>query len=260
MGIENRTVVVPTLSELRRLREEGQAIGYQGIHIYLRYRAILQTLAGMNFTRVLGVGAGFGIFDRLLPPAIEYVGIDVDPHAVALASTWSAFHRPQWRYYATPLGECNFPTDHFDLVFVSEVIEHIYEPDVAAMLAEVHRVLIPGGYLLLSVPNHLHLRNRVRRLLGRGTVWMDPTHLREYTLREALALVQSLRFRQRAFRPAVLYFPCEAWLARVIPPESDWRRRVIAILPQVASHFIFLLQKENPDGAAKLMHRHAGVQ
>jgi SAM-dependent methyltransferase len=44
-----------------------------------------------------------------------------------------------------PLGD-----SRFDLVICTQVLEYVPEP--AAMIAEIHRVLKPGGWLLLSAP------------------------------------------------------------------------------------------------------------
>ncbi|NJN50724.1 MAG: class I SAM-dependent methyltransferase [Gammaproteobacteria bacterium] len=43
-----------------------------------------------------------------------------------------------------------FPDASFDRVICSEVLEHI--PDYQGMLEEIHRVLMPGGLLAVSVP------------------------------------------------------------------------------------------------------------
>lgn len=43
-----------------------------------------------------------------------------------------------------------FEKDHFDSVFSSEVLEHVFNPD--EILAEINRVLKPGGHLMLSCP------------------------------------------------------------------------------------------------------------
>lgn len=44
----------------------------------------------------------------------------------------------------------SFPNDCFDMVLCSEVIEHI--SDSSAALKEIHRILKPGGTLILSTP------------------------------------------------------------------------------------------------------------
>ncbi len=46
---------------------------------------------------------------------------------------------------------CPFPDNYFDVVFSSEVIEHT--PDPLAAIAQFHRMLKPGGHLILSTPN-----------------------------------------------------------------------------------------------------------
>jgi 2-polyprenyl-3-methyl-5-hydroxy-6-metoxy-1,4-benzoquinol methylase len=236
-------ITVPSLQALQELRQEGMKIGYRGIFIYLRYQAILETLSGMSFSRALGVGAGYGIFDRLLPESLDYTGVDISAEAIAFADGWAAQHRPTYRYLQKTLWDCAFSSEHFDLVLLSEVIEHIPEQEVEGTLQEIERLLCPGGYLLLTVPNRWQVRNRIRWLLGKELVWMDPTHLREYSLREIRALVRALPLTERAFRPAVLYLPCETMLSRWIRPEGVLRRRLIRLCHGIASHFIFLLQK-----------------
>jgi len=51
-----------------------------------------------------------------------------------------------------------------DVVVMSELIEHLVDPDAA--LAEVRRVLVPGGSLLLSTPNLAAWYNRLLLLFG----------------------------------------------------------------------------------------------
>ena len=238
------TVEVPSLERLHALRAEGMQVGYKGIYIYLRYRAILEVLASIRFDRVLEVGCGYGIFARLLPPDIDYVGVDTGEAEVRVASAWAAAHRPGWRLLRETVT-AHAPADAaFDLVLLSEVLEHMPEPDAEATLAASVRALAPGGHLLVTVPNRLHVRNRARRLAtSRELVLMDPTHLREYTLGEARRLVDAFPLTPVAFRGAVLYFPKETVVARVIRPESRLRTAALAAFPALASHFVFLLRK-----------------
>lgn len=55
-----------------------------------------------------------------------------------------------------------YPDASFDLVSCTEVIEHLR--DFRGALREMHRVLRPGGVLVLSTPNVLNLRSRLRYL------------------------------------------------------------------------------------------------
>lgn len=52
-----------------------------------------------------------------------------------------------------------WPDGSFDAVVCGDVIEHLVPDDAAAMLREIHRVLAPGGRLILhTAPNRLFLR------------------------------------------------------------------------------------------------------
>lgn len=57
-----------------------------------------------------------------------------------------------------------FPDESFDLVWCSEVIEHLADP--AASLAELRRVTKPGGELILTTPNSFALLFRFIALFG----------------------------------------------------------------------------------------------
>ena len=56
----------------------------------------------------------------------------------------------------------------FDVVLLTEVFEHLREYP-ARTLAEGHRILRPGGLLVLSTPNSTYILNRLRLLCGTST-------------------------------------------------------------------------------------------
>ncbi|PYR67071.1 MAG: hypothetical protein DMF87_19025 [Acidobacteria bacterium] len=70
-----------------------------------------------------------------------------------------------------------FPDNHFDLVAMWHVLEHLSDP--AAVLTQIRRILKPGGRLMLELPNF----TGVSRFLFR-TYWMAldlPRHLYHFT-------------------------------------------------------------------------------
>ena len=103
--------------------------------------------------RVLDIGAGLGAIDQLLVTvhgAGSVVGIDVDPallrqmdERIARAGLGD---RIQSRVVEP--GPLPFGPNSFDVVFSKDSIVQI--PDKAALFAEVHRVLRPGGRFLAS--------------------------------------------------------------------------------------------------------------
>ncbi|MEI8306348.1 MAG: class I SAM-dependent methyltransferase [Chloroflexales bacterium] len=85
--------------------------------------------------RVLEVGCGTGLLQDLVE---NYVGVDVT------ASSAAFMHKPFGVCSATSLP---FPDHSFDGAFSIWVLEHIERPE--AMLAELRRVIRPGGSLFL---------------------------------------------------------------------------------------------------------------
>ncbi len=98
-----------------------------------------------------------------------------------------------------------YPDGHFATVLCCELIEHLFE-DPMHMLAEINRILRPGGHLVLTTPNIASLRSIYAVFEGyhpglfpqyirpnhKGEI--DPRHNREYTPREVRELLEDAGF------------------------------------------------------------------
>lgn len=89
---------------------------------------------------VLDVGCGRKPYRRLTP-AESYTGLDLDTPDSRALGVADVFY---------PGGPLPFPDASFDAVICSQVLEHVFEPEV--FLREIGRVLRPGGRLVLTVP------------------------------------------------------------------------------------------------------------
>ena len=80
----------------------------------------------------------------------------------------------------TPDNPAPYPDNSFDVIFSSEVIEHVY--DVDFVFSEFNRMLRPGGQLLLTTPYHGLIKNLVIALFYFDTHY-SPTweHIRFFT-------------------------------------------------------------------------------
>jgi SAM-dependent methyltransferase len=143
--------------------------------------------------RVLDLGCGEGDFCAELASA----GIDPIGAEVAEAALERARERhPGLRFELVEAhGPLPFDAAAFDVVWASEVIEHV--ADTGRWLSEVRRVLRPGGALLLTTPYHGRLKNLLLAVTG-FEAHFDPTgqHLRFYTRRSICRTLEAFGFER----------------------------------------------------------------
>ncbi|MBI4299514.1 MAG: class I SAM-dependent methyltransferase [Chloroflexi bacterium] len=96
---------------------------------------------------VLDAGCGTGGNLALLSSYGEAIGLDMEPEALSRAQ----MRRPG-RLVRGTVCALPFPDSSFHLLTSFDVIYHQAVPDDEAALREFHRVLLPGGYLILRVP------------------------------------------------------------------------------------------------------------
>lgn len=112
---------------------------------YTRRMALLDRLKNIEFESALDVGCAEGYFMAAIHErrGAEVWGVDLSDRAVAVAAARYGF--PVAAAQATALP---FADGAFDLVYSTEVIEHVLDP--AAMLAELRRV--SSGHVLVTTP------------------------------------------------------------------------------------------------------------
>jgi len=128
--------------------------------------------------RVLDIGCGMGAvaYDVAEKARAYVVGIDLNPDSIAQARQRYAHSRVEYR-----VGDAlqEFPDGPFDVVILSNVLEHL--PERPAFLRRVQEVARPSRFLI-RVP--LFERDwRVPLKQELGVEWrLDTTHETEYTL------------------------------------------------------------------------------
>jgi len=136
---------------------------------------------------VLDVGCANGAHTvRAAPRVRRIVGMDYDVAQLRVAAASArALGLPNVALFAWDLTRpFPFPDGAFDAALFLDVIEHL-EPRVQ-VLAEIRRVLRPGGRLLVSGPNRETAWRRRLREAGLFA-FSDPDHKIEYTRGEFLA-------------------------------------------------------------------------
>ena len=102
-------------------------------------------------TRVLDAGCGEGVLVDEYAGRLDIVGIDAN---------YSSSRVSQASLTALPSADASF-----DRALCLDVLEHLSYEEQPRALAELSRVLKPGGILLVSVPNLAHLQSRIQFLL-----------------------------------------------------------------------------------------------
>jgi ubiquinone/menaquinone biosynthesis C-methylase UbiE len=124
-----------------------------------RFVKALSLAGDLRGRRVLDVGCGRG--EIVLQSAMrgaEAWGIDYAPAAIeiaerALASTEPAIAE-RLHLACMDVKALDFEDRTFDVVFMMDVVEHLYPDELARALAELGRVLRPGGRLVMHTsPN-----------------------------------------------------------------------------------------------------------
>jgi ubiquinone/menaquinone biosynthesis C-methylase UbiE len=117
--------------------------------------------------RVLDVGGGTGLIRPLLPAAWSYCCLDPDPQK--LKGFRAKF--PSDESVQASACEISLSDESFDLCIMCAVSHHLTDEDLRRALAEIKRVLRPGGYFMLmdAVWNPANLRGRFLWSVDRGS-------------------------------------------------------------------------------------------
>ena len=133
----------------------------------------------------LDVGCGSGDAMWLLGElGWETIGVEFDAEAVAAARSRGL------TVHEGDLLDQKLETGLFDAVQLSHVVEHL--PDPVATLKECHRILKPGGVLIMLTPNAEGLTHSLF-----GTNWMaldPPRHLNIFTVASMRSLLGQAGF------------------------------------------------------------------
>jgi len=143
-------------------REEFETLG----------RAKLQQLINLGLradSRVLDVGCGTGQLTEALlsylSPAALYHGTDLAKEAIDFCR--KHFRRPNFFFHQNEMTRLPLTGLLFDFIYLGSVFTHMYPDEIRALLAELKRLLAPGGLIIAdaflspSVEHHVGSRSMV---------------------------------------------------------------------------------------------------
>lgn len=155
----------------------------------------LAVLALQPNDRFLDVGCGTGAAVRAAAAVVERaVGVDIAPKMIVRAKELAA-GLPHAEFVVGDSEQLPFPAEAFTALLCTASFHHYPEPELA--LAEMARVLAPGGRLVIADGTS---DLRIARIADRLLRLLDRSHVRLYPTDELVDLVHHAGFDDVATR------------------------------------------------------------
>lgn len=217
--------------------------------------AILEDATGqLTGKSLLDIGCSAGIMTRHFAQAFaQVVGTDIDFPALQHAFSVDADRRVVWA--SADSQRLPFCDSAFDVVNCTHIYEHV--PDASLLMAEIYRVLRPGGVCFFSAGNRLsymepHYRlpllsvvpkfvaHLYLRVLRRGSHYYE-THLTYWGLKRLVS-----RFELEDYTLRVVAEPQKYFADDMVSPGSRRQRlimRVLRLAMWVCPTYLWVLRK-----------------
>jgi len=167
----------------------------------LHYLPKLVDFSGYRGQTVLDVGCGVGNdLSRFCKGGSEVVGIDIAPHSIELAKDNFAQRELDGEFFIMNGERMTFPDATFDVVYCHTVLHFTPRPE--KMIAEIRRVLKPGGTAILMTVNRRSWLNVLHKLMKVKIDHLDSPVFYKYTIHEfgqMLAAFDDLRIVPERF-------------------------------------------------------------
>ena len=209
------------------LYDRGYFEGLHGSHWFTnpkrkyeeRNRDTLLVVLPKPSDRILELGSARGDVSFFLAAhAKEVVGVDASDDALALAEAGRAQRGvSNVCFVKSDVADLSiFPDASFDAVAAIDLVEHIDDPTLAAMLGECRRVLAAGGRLGLYTPDRAHY---VERLKAHDFVLKQfPQHISVRRADAYRRLLAEAGFRVELDAYSVSPFPGVRWIEAALAP------------------------------------------
>ena len=152
-----------------------------------RFYAILARRYGKRSTRLLEIGSGLGHLVGQLDGMFTTAAVDVNHWALVQSKQVA----PHTLLQVASAEELPFADGLFGVIYIKHVVEHLPHPEKA--VAELGRVMAPGGALIFATPNLASLSRS-----SKGEKWIgyhDPTHISLKPPSEWLGMLKSAGFK-----------------------------------------------------------------
>ncbi|MDD5583865.1 MAG: class I SAM-dependent methyltransferase [Candidatus Omnitrophica bacterium] len=125
-------------------------------------------------------------------------------------------------FVASMAEKMPFPSDSFDVALCYNMLDHTFKP--ANIVAEIKRILKPGGYVLLGIYTHGPILKFVRTLAEKTVIFKEKPHPYSFTIGNVISMLNG----------EFLIRQCDIRKGREIP--FDFKRRFYVLILQKPAH------------------------
>lgn len=161
--------------------------------------------------RIVDLGCAAGALTHYLS-GFGAIVVGVDSERRAIEKARSLF--PELEFTQADVAELPFGEDSFDKAVAGDLVEHLDDSTLRAMLGELQRVLVRGGALSIYTPNPLHV---IERLKAHNLILaQNPTHIGLRTSSQLKRLLQDCDFAVDREQWKASFFPLIGPVDRVL--------------------------------------------
>lgn len=156
---------------------------------------------GSKKPRVLDIGCGSGLNAlRIKERGYDVYGIDISPTAIKKLKSCGI----NGQVMDVNIG-LDFSDEEFDFVWFTEIIEHLQSS--LRILKDIFRVLRPGGFLIMTLPNSCFYPYRILEFFGKAPSEIQhPEHIRFFSKSMITRYLTESGFQIKIFMGRNIYF------------------------------------------------------
>lgn len=162
----------------------------------LRLEAAEYSLRKIEYINVLDAGCGSGVMlNAVSSSAMNLTGVDFSESSVKFAKKYLAEFSPAIMH--AEIENTGVPNDSQDLVLCCEVLEHVEQCKAVEALNHFYKILRPGGYLYITVPNKKSMWPVLEKFLDMTKLvpqLNNTQHITEYSLGKMKPLIENVGF------------------------------------------------------------------
>lgn len=151
--------------------------------------------------RILDFGCGLGfLLEKLVARGIACEGADFSKTSLEQARRLLKGNPLLQGLTHVPELPAPLPGNAFDVVFVLELVEHVLDEELDALGEEMHRIIKPGGAIVISTPNQEDMKLGETICPQCGCIFHRWQHVRSWSAESLTAWAQKAGFKPVACR------------------------------------------------------------